>query len=77
MQQVLNHYDSIPSPQGNNNLDPRLRPGGNLQRLNLTAAESAAIIAFLKTLTGSNIYVDEKWASPFDSNKNINVVDLY
>ena len=76
MQQVLNHYDSIPPQPANNNLDPRLRPGGNLQRLHLTIQESNSIITFLKTLSGSNIYVDEKWSDPFDVNGNINIIDL-
>lgn len=60
---VINHYDSI--PQNNPNLDPRLRPGGNLQRLRLTTQEKANLVAFLRTLTGSNIYTDPKWSDPF------------
>jgi hypothetical protein len=37
----------------NANLDAKLKPNGrNVQQLNLQAGESAAIIAFLKTLTG-------------------------
>lgn len=62
---VLNHYNQI-NGQGNNNLDQRLRPNGNPQNLALTADERAAVIAFLETLTGSNIYTDPKWSDPFE-----------
>ena len=33
--------------------------------LNITDQEKEDLIAFLKTLTGSNIYTDEKWSDPF------------
>ncbi len=63
LNEVLNHYNSIP---GNvQNLDPRLQPGGNPQRLNLAGEERAAVLAFLRTLTGSAVYEDEKWRDPF------------
>lgn len=61
---VLNHYN-----QGilvNANLDNRLRPNGRTaQKLNLTPAEANAVIAFLKTLSGTNVYIDSKWSNPF------------
>lgn len=60
---VINHYDSI--PQDNADLDPRLKPGGNLQRLRLTIAEKNSMVAFLRTLTSSDIYTNAKWSSPF------------
>jgi cytochrome c peroxidase len=61
---VLDHYNQI-SITGNTNLDPRLRPGGNAQNLQLTVNEKASLEAFLKTLSGSNVYVDSKWSNPF------------
>lgn len=61
--EVLDHYNLIPA--NNPQLDPRLRPGGNPQRLNLTAAERSAVIAFLRTLSGSELYTDERWRDPF------------
>ena len=61
---VLNHYDNI-NVVGNNNLDPRLRPGGNPQQLNLTIAERDAVIAFIETLAGTDVYTNEKWSNPF------------
>ena len=60
---VLNHYNNI--PVDNANLDNRLRPQGNLQQLNLTAQERINLTAFLKTLSGTNVYTDDKWSNPF------------
>lgn len=62
---VLAHYDQINIIPGNTNLDPKLRPGGMAQKLNLTQQEKDALIAFLKTLTGSDVYTNEKWSDPF------------
>ncbi|UTW68009.1 T9SS type A sorting domain-containing protein [bacterium SCSIO 12643] len=76
LEAVIAHYDSIPNQPGNNNLDPKLRPGGNLQRLNLTTQEMNQIIAFIKTLSGQEIYTEEKWSNPFDVNGNIDIIDL-
>jgi cytochrome c peroxidase len=61
---VINHYNQI-STVGNNNLDPRLQPGGIGQNLALTQNEKANLVAFLNTLSGNNIYNDIKWSSPF------------
>ena len=62
---AVTHYGSLITD--NQNLDRRLKPNGvNVQRLNLQAAEIAAVVAFLKTLAGTNVYVDKKWASPFN-----------
>lgn len=63
---VLDHYDQI-STNGNNNLDRRLRPMGNGQNLVMTQAEKEDVIAFIKTLSGTAIYIDEKWSDPFQS----------
>lgn len=65
LQNIIGHYGSINLAPGNTNLDPRLRPNGFGQKLNLTAIEVDALIAFLKTLTGTNVYVDSKWSTPF------------
>ncbi len=65
LQQAIGHYGTIVIAPGNTNLDPRLRPNGNPQNLNLNAQEVNSVIAFLKTLTGSSIYTDTKWADPF------------
>lgn len=65
LQAAIGHYGTINIAPGNNNLDARLRPNGIGQKLNLTAPEVNALIAFLQTLTGSNVYTDAKWKSPF------------
>ncbi len=67
LQNVVGHYGTINIAPGNTNLDPRLMPGGFGQHLNLTAPEVNAVITFLKTLSGTNVYVDTKWSSPFSN----------
>jgi cytochrome c peroxidase len=62
---VLEHYNNITINPQNNNLDPRLMPNGNGQKLNLTVRELNAIIAFMKTLSGTDVYVNKKWGNPF------------
>ena len=65
LQAAIGHYGTINIAPGNTNLDPRLTPNGVGQHLNLTMPEVNAVIAFLKTLSGTNVYVDSKWSSPF------------
>jgi cytochrome c peroxidase len=62
---VLEHYNNIIINPQNNNLDPRLMPNGFGQRLNLTIRELNAITAFMKTLSGTDVYVNKKWGNPF------------
>ena len=62
---VVNHYNSVPQGPANTNLDPRLQGPGS--QLNLTQAQKDALIAFIKTLSGSAIYTDERWSDPFDA----------
>jgi cytochrome c peroxidase len=66
LQQAIGHYGTINIAPGNTNLDPRLRPGGNGQQLNLTATEVNAVIAFLRTLSGTDVYTNTKWSNPFN-----------
>ena len=65
LQNAVGHYNTINIAPGNTNLDPRLRPNGQGQKLNFTGAEQSALVAFIKTLSGSNVYTDVKWSSPF------------
>lgn len=65
LQQVIGHYATISIAAGNTNLDPRLTPNGVGQKLNVTSQETDAVIAFLKTLSGSDVYTNKKWSNPF------------
>ena len=74
---VIDHYDSIPDDPENTNLSPFLNNfgGPGTQELNLTLSEKNAIIAFLKTLTGNNVYSNPIWSTPFDSQGNLNIIN--
>ena len=62
---AVSHYGGFIND--NRNLDQRLKPNGvNVQRLNLQPTEIAAVVAFLKTLAGTNVYIDKKWSTPFN-----------
>jgi cytochrome c peroxidase len=66
LQASVGHYGNLVNAAINNpNLDPRLKPGGRGQQLNLNAIEVNAVIAFLKTLSGNDVYTNEKWSNPF------------
>lgn len=65
---VIAHYANMPNIPQNTNLDDRLTvPNTNIvQNLNITQSERAALVAYLKTLTGTNLYTDPKWSNPFN-----------
>lgn len=67
LQAAIGHYGSINIAPGNTNLDPRLINHGVGQHLNLTGVEVNAVIAFLNTLSGNNVYTDTKWSNPFSN----------
>ncbi|HBE23401.1 MAG TPA: cytochrome-c peroxidase [Verrucomicrobiales bacterium] len=72
---VINHYNAIPGD--NANLDNRLRrPGGGVQNLNLTQTQKDNLAAFLRTLTGANIYTDQKWSTPFNAQGDLELIIL-
>jgi cytochrome c peroxidase len=77
---VIEHYNAIPAVVSG--IDPRLtRPGGpgagpQPQSLNLDATEKSNLEAFLRTLTGSSIYSDEKYSSPFNADGTLAVIVL-
>ncbi|MEY4988068.1 MAG: hypothetical protein RL567_1847 [Bacteroidota bacterium] len=62
---MLGHYNDINAPARNTNLDPRLKPNNIGQKLLMTPNEITAVIQFLRTLSGKNVYVDKKWSDPF------------
>ena len=62
--EVVEFYNS--GIQAGPSLDNRLRvPGGGPQRLGLSAADKAAIVAFMQTLNDPVLAADAKFASPF------------
>ncbi|MES2524658.1 MAG: cytochrome c peroxidase [Gemmatimonadota bacterium] len=62
--QLVDFYDA--GVQNNPNLDPRLRaPGGQPQRLNLSPAQKANLVAFMRTLTDQGFLTNPKFANPF------------
>ncbi len=61
--EIVNHYNAIPGD--NPNLDPRLKPAGRPQQLALSDAEKQALVAFLRTLSGNEMYSHTKWSNPF------------
>ena len=72
LEQVVEFYNSgvQPGPA----LDPRLMepplqpggpPSGIPRRLNLTAAEKAALVAFLRTLNDDALAADVRFSDPF------------
>lgn len=65
LQAAIGHYGTITITSGNTNLDPRLTPNGVGQQLNLTQNEVDAVIAFLRTLSGTDVYTNAKWSNPF------------
>jgi cytochrome c peroxidase len=67
LQAAIGHYGNLSNAANNNtNLDERLKPNGvNGQQLQLTAQEINAVMAFLKTLSGTDVYTNKKWSNPF------------
>ena len=47
---------------------------GQLQDLGLTAQEKLDLEAFLKTLSGNQVYTNEIYSDPFDENGNIEII---
>lgn len=72
---LIDHYNLIALNAANTNLDPRLvGPNNQGQSLQLNPTQKDALVAFLRTLTGSNIYTDPKWSNPFDANGNLTLI---
>jgi cytochrome c peroxidase len=63
LEEVVNFYNS--GIQNNPNLDNRLRVNGQPIRMNLSANERAALVAFLNTLTDSAFLSDPAFGDPF------------
>ena len=67
LQAAIGHYGNLTNAAINNpNLDRKLKPNGVAgQQLHLNAQEMNSVIAFLKTLAGTDVYSNKKWSNPF------------
>jgi cytochrome c peroxidase len=64
LDQVVEHHNS--GVQAGPALDNRLKgPSGAPQRLNLSVADKAALVAFMRTLTDTSLNTDPRFSSPF------------
>lgn len=64
LEQVIEHYNS--GIKNHPNLANQLRlPNGQPRLLNISPADKAALVAFLKTLTDRNVTTDVKYSNPF------------
>lgn len=74
---LIDHYASGLLDPRNRRVDPRLRPEGLPQHLDMTPTERRQLVAFLGTLTGRAVYTDERWSDPFDAEGNLKVVGAF
>ncbi len=64
LEEVVEHYNS--GIKNHPTLGNALKDAnGNPIRMNMTAAQKAALVAFLKTLTDTGVATEEKWSNPF------------
>lgn len=77
---VIAHYNAPPlainQPANRTNMDPRILPNGQVQRLNLSQTEINNLVAFLQTLNSQTPTTDPKWSDPFDANGNLSIAQL-
>jgi cytochrome c peroxidase len=62
---IVEHYNEVIPDVDNRTVDGRLVRGLTSVKLELTSTERADLEAFIRTLTGSNMYSDERWSTPF------------
>jgi cytochrome c peroxidase len=64
LEEVVEHYNS--GIKAHPTLAPALtNPNGTPVRLNLTAAQKSALVAFMQTLTDNAVATNPKWSNPF------------
>lgn len=64
LEEVVEHYNS--GIKNHPTLAPALKDANNNPiKLNLTATQKSALVAFLKTLTDNSISTEVKWSNPF------------
>ena len=70
---AIDHYELIRIVSGNTRLDSVLVIDGRGAHLEMERRQREDVAAFLATLTGSNVYSDERWSDPFDADGNLTV----
>ncbi len=64
LEEVINHYSNGVKPH--KHLDVKFTDGkGNVKHINFTTIEKKALIAFLNTLTDTEMTTNPKWSNPF------------
>lgn len=63
LEEVIEHYDN--GIALHKNLDAKFRTSDGAKKLNLSAIEKLALIAFLNTLTDENFLKDKRYSDPF------------
>jgi len=71
---VINHYNAIPA--NNPNLDTRLRDPNQPQQLNLSEQDKTDLEAFLRTLTGNDVYTNPIWSNPFNEDGSLTITPI-
>lgn len=67
--EMIDHYNEI-SVRNQQNIDALLLQDINVpfgQQLMLSSTDKQALIDFLKTLTGNDVYTNPKWSNPFEN----------
>ena len=62
---IIEHYNEVIPDVNNITMDPRLAKGPSVVKMELTTSEREDLESFVKTLTGSALYADIRWSSPF------------
>ena len=76
LEQVVEHYNS--GIQAHPTLSAALTDAqGNPVRLNFTATQKAALVAFMKTLTDNTLATNPKWSDPFPTTVPVQLVDFW
>lgn len=77
LEDVVEHYNLIQfDPSTNPVLDNRLRPNSAGQDLQMSDERKEALIAFLKTLAGKELYTHPKWSDPFNADGSIDILPM-
>jgi len=62
---IIEHYNEVIPDVNNTTMDPRLAKGPSVVKMELTTSEREDLESFVMTLTGSALYSDVRWSSPF------------